>query len=66
MKQELFNILIHSITQNNNNNKHANESEAHWTILLLICWRQGPLVSSWILASLGSGDYTASRMKKTT
>lgn len=63
IKQELFNLLIHFITQNNNN-KYTTESKAHWTILSLICWRQGPLLSSWILASLGSGDYIASRMIK--
>lgn len=63
IKKELFNILIYFITQNNNNNNYANESKALWTTFSLICWREGPLVSSWIVAKLGSGDYTAPRMK---
>lgn len=57
-------FLYFFITQNKNNNKYANESKALWTILSLICWREGPLVSIWMLASLGSGDYTASGMKE--
>jgi len=40
------------MTQNNNNNKNANESKALWTVLSAICWGEGPLVSIWIPASL--------------